>query len=57
MRPINLRTERFNQDLAPMDLLVEVGASGNSLEEAIRSGEAFASVLADVLDQYSGKSS
>lgn len=28
MRPINLRTERFNQDLAPMDLLVEVGASG-----------------------------
>lgn len=57
MRPINLRTERFNQDLAPMDLLVEVGASGNSLEEAIRSGETFASVLADVLDQYSGKSS
>ena len=57
MRPINLRTERFNQDLAPMDLLVEVGASGNTLEEAIRSGEAFASVLADVLDQYSGKSS
>ena len=57
MRPINLRTERFNQDLAPMDLLVEVGASGNTLEEAVRSGEAFASVLADVLDQYSGKSS
>ena len=57
MRPINLRTERFNQDLAPMDLLVEVGASGNTLEEAVRSGKAFASVLADVLDQYSGKSS
>ncbi len=57
MRPINLRTERFNQDLAPMDLLVEVGASGNTLEEAVRSGEALASVLADVLDQYSGKSS
>ena len=57
MRPINLRTERFNQDLAPMDLLVEVGASGNTLEEAVRSGKALASVLADVLDQYSGKSS
>lgn len=57
MRPVNLRTERFNQDLAPMDLLVEVGASGNTLEEAIRSGESFAGVLADVLDQYSGKSS
>ena len=57
MRPINLRTERFNQDLAPMDLLVEVGASGNTLEEAERSGACFAKVLADVLDQYSGKSS
>lgn len=57
MRPINLRRERFNQDLAPMDLLVEVGASGNTLEEAIRSGSYFADTLADVLDQYCGKSS
>ena len=57
MRPVNLRTERFNQDLAPMDLLVEVGSSGDTLEEAIRAARVFAEALADVLDQYSGKSS
>ena len=57
MRPLNLRTERFNQDLAPLDLLVEVGASGNTLEEAIAAGAHFAQALSDVLDQYSGKSS
>lgn len=57
MRPLNLRTERFNQDLAPLDLLVEVGASGNTLEEAMAAGAHFAEALSDVLDQYSGKSS
>lgn len=57
MRPVNLRSERFNQDLGAMNLLVEVGASGNTLEEALRSGQCFSEALADVLDQYSGKSS
>ncbi len=57
MRPVNLRSERFNQDLGPLSLLVEVGASGNSLEEALRGARCFSAVLADVLDQYSGKSS
>lgn len=57
MRPINLRSERFNQDLAPLSLLVEVGTSGNTLEEALRGGQYFSQALADVLDQYSGKSS
>lgn len=49
MRPLNLRTERFNQDLAPMTLLVEVGASGNSLSEAKLGAEAFAKALSGVL--------
>lgn len=53
MRPVNLRTERFNQDLTPMNLLLEVGTSGNTLEEAVRSGEVFGEKLADVLDWYS----
>lgn len=57
MRPLNLRTERFNQDLAPMTLLVEVGASGNTLEEAKISAEVFAEALAGVLDDCGGKSS
>lgn len=53
MRPVNLRTERFNQDLTPMNLLLEVGTSGNTLEEAVLSGEVFGENLADVLDWYS----
>lgn len=57
MRPLNLRTERFNQDLAPMTLLVEVGASGNTLEEANLAAEIFAEALAGVLDDCGGKSS
>lgn len=57
MRPLNLRTERFNQDLAPMTLLVEVGASGNTLEEAKRSGKAFAEALSEVILGLNGQSS
>ncbi len=34
MRPLNLRAQRFNQDLSPGALLVEVGAAGNTWEEA-----------------------
>jgi stage II sporulation protein P len=40
MRPIYLRTERFNQDLRPGALLVEVGAAGNTLQEALYAAEA-----------------
>lgn len=57
MRPLNLRCERFNQDLAPLALLVEVGASGNSLTEANLSAETFGEVLSGVLDDCGGKSS
>lgn len=41
-RSVNLRTQRFNQDLSAGSLLVEVGASGNSLEEALRAAEILA---------------
>ena len=34
MRPVQLRSSRFNQDLHPGALLVEIGAAGNSHEEA-----------------------
>ena len=33
-RPVTLRSERFNTDLTPGSLLVEVGAAGNTREEA-----------------------
>ena len=41
-RKINLRTQRFNQDLSPGAMLVEVGASGNTRQEALRAAEVLA---------------
>ena len=49
MRPIILRSSRYNQHLSPGALLVEVGAAGNSLDEAIHSGRIFATALAEVI--------
>ena len=50
MRPVNLRAQRFNQDLSPGALLVEVGAAGNThgeaLEAARRLAEAVVSLAA-----------
>ena len=34
-RPLSLRAQRFNQDLSPGALLVEVGAAGNTHKEAL----------------------
>lgn len=34
-RPINLRGQRFNQDMTPGSLLIEVGAAGNTHPEAL----------------------
>ena len=42
MRPINFRSERFNQDLLPGSLLIEVGAAGDSLKQALVAAEALA---------------
>ncbi len=44
-RPINLRTQRFNQDLSDGSLLVEVGAAGNTREQALQAAQ----VLADAI--------
>ena len=34
-RPVNLRAQRFNMDLTPGSLLIEVGAAGNTHSEAL----------------------
>ena len=47
MRPVNLRTQRFDQHASPGSLLVEVGSSGNTLPEALSAVRLFADVLAD----------
>lgn len=42
MRPLQLRAQRFNQDLAPGALLIEVGAAGNTHPEAMAAANALA---------------
>ena len=44
-RPINLRASRFNQDLCPGALLVEVGAAGNTHGEAMLAAEELAKAI------------
>ncbi|MBR5519552.1 MAG: stage II sporulation protein P, partial [Clostridia bacterium] len=48
-RPIKLTRSSYNQFTAPGAMILEVGANGNSLTEAIRSGQAFAKALAEIL--------
>lgn len=49
-RPMHLRTERFNQDLSAAGMIVEVGASGDSLEEALVAARAFARSIVALSD-------
>lgn len=46
MRPVNLRTQRFNQHASPGSMLLEVGSSGNTLSEALAAIRMFGEVLA-----------
>ena len=48
-RPIDLRRERFNQQLSPGALLVEVGAAGNTMPEALAGARIFAGLLAELM--------
>lgn len=44
-RPINLRAQRFNQDMSTGALLVEVGTAGNSHAEALRAAQVLAEAV------------
>lgn len=44
-RNLNLRTQRFNQDLSVGSLLVEVGASGNTHAQALKAAEMLAKAI------------
>lgn len=50
MRGINLRRERFNGHMTRGSLIIEVGTSGNTLEEAVRGATLAAGVIADFLN-------
>lgn len=45
-RPLQLRAARFNQDLCPGSLIVEVGAAGNTRAEALLAAEELAKAIA-----------
>ena len=49
MRPVLLRNSRYNQHATAGSLLVEVGAAGNSPEEAVLAGRLFAERMAEVI--------
>ncbi len=51
MRPMSIRASRFNQHIRTGSMLVEVGACGNTLEEALAAAQIFANALADALLQ------
>ena len=48
MRPITVRNSRYNQHVTPGALLVEMGAAGDSLDEALMSARLFGTALAEV---------
>ena len=45
MRPLQLRAQRFNEDLSPGGLLIEVGAAGNTHDEALLAAEELAKAI------------
>jgi len=52
MRPIFFAPRRYNMDVTPYSLLLEMGADANTLEEAVYSGRLIGDVLAKLLEQF-----
>jgi len=49
-RYVILRKERFNQHVAPGAIIVEMGATGNTIDEVLRSADLFTDVLLEVIE-------
>ena len=49
MRPLALKSERYNQHLSPGAIIVEVGSTGNTMAEAIAAIELFGGAVGDAL--------
>ena len=50
MRGVNLRKERFNGHTTYGSMIIEVGSSGNTLDEAIRGAKMCAAEMAEYLN-------
>ena len=48
-RPLNLRAQRFNQDLCPGALLLEIGGAGNTRHEALATVPILAEAIENLL--------
>ena len=48
MRPMYLRNSRYNEHATTGSLLVEIGAAGNSLDEALYAAHLFAEKAVEV---------
>lgn len=54
-RQMSLRSERYNEHLTAHSILLEVGAAGNTLQQALRSIDYFAAELATLLQAAGGQ--
>lgn len=54
-RQMSLRSERYNEHLTPHSILLEVGAAGNTLRQALRAIDYFAAELAQLLHAAGGR--
>ncbi len=54
MRPVYFCQRKYNMDLSPNNLLVEMGSCANTLEEAAYSGRLLGTALVRMLDQSKG---
>jgi stage II sporulation protein P len=48
-RMILTKPGRYNQDLMPASVILEIGADGNRMDEALRAAELVADVVAEVI--------
>ncbi|MCI8397063.1 MAG: hypothetical protein HFJ52_05415 [Clostridia bacterium] len=48
-RPIILRNSRYNQHLTPATTIIEVGATGNTLDECLNSMKYLAKIFDEVM--------
>ncbi len=51
-RPLNLRQERFNTHATTGSMIIEVGTSGNTLQEALQSTKYLAKTIKEILLPY-----
>ncbi len=51
-RPLNLRQERFNTHATLGSMIIEIGTSGNTLDEALKSTKFIAKTLREILQPY-----